>query len=159
MGGGRGQSALELKASAHEHRLAAALELGELHTAIPELERLVAEFPLREELWRLLALALYRSGRQGESLAALRRARTMLTDELGVDPSPRLQSLEAAVLDQSTELDAPRAPAASGGEHHPTKRERAPREPQRPPIGREVALADLTALAANAIDSGHRTLS
>ena len=56
---------------------------------MPELEPLVAEEPLREERWRLLVLALYRAHRQADALAALRRARQTLADELGVDPGRR----------------------------------------------------------------------
>jgi DNA-binding SARP family transcriptional activator len=47
----------------------------------------VREHPLREESWRLLALALYDAGRQGDALAALRRARELLAGELGLDPA------------------------------------------------------------------------
>jgi DNA-binding SARP family transcriptional activator len=50
---------------------------------VAELEALVREHPVREESWRLLALALYDAGRQGDALAALRRSREVLTDELG----------------------------------------------------------------------------
>ena len=74
---------------------------------VGELEALVAEDPLREERWRLLVLALYRAQRQADALAALRRARTTLADELGVDPGPVLRALEAQVLAQSPELDPP----------------------------------------------------
>ncbi len=68
------------------------------------LESLVAEEPLREERWRLLVLALYRAQRQADALAALRRARTTLADELGVDPGPALRQLEVEVLAQSATL-------------------------------------------------------
>ena len=83
---------------------------------VGELEALVSEDPLREERWRLLVLALYRSQRQADALSALRRARTTLAEELGVDPGPVLRSLEAQVLSQAPELDAstfaPRTPPA-----------------------------------------------
>ncbi|MEH3077714.1 MAG: BTAD domain-containing putative transcriptional regulator [Quadrisphaera sp.] len=62
--------------------------------------------PAREEAVRLLALALYRSGRQGDALGALRALRSHLAEELGVDPSPALRALEADVLAQSPSLDA-----------------------------------------------------
>ena len=86
---------------------------------IPELEALVAEHPYRERLHAHLMLALYRAGRQADSLDAYRRARTVLVDELGIDPGPELQRLETAVLnhDAALELDAPpprrAAPASS----------------------------------------------
>ncbi|MGH9248584.1 MAG: BTAD domain-containing putative transcriptional regulator, partial [Acidimicrobiales bacterium] len=74
----------------------------------------VAE-PLREHRWELLALALYRSGRQGEALRALSRARLTLREELGVEPRAELVSLERAILDQDPALAARvgRRPAVS----------------------------------------------
>ena len=82
---------------------------GEAQLVIGDLEALVNEDPLREERWRLLTLALYRAHRQAAALAALRRARQVLADELGVDPGPALRSLEAEVLAQSPDLDVPTA--------------------------------------------------
>ena len=65
----------ELRGVARERLLATRLELGEAQLVIGDLEALVKEDPLREERWRLLALALYRSHRQAAALEALRRAR------------------------------------------------------------------------------------
>jgi DNA-binding SARP family transcriptional activator len=96
----------ELRAVARERLLATRLELGEAQLVIGDLEALVKEDPLREERWRLLTLALYRSHRQAAALEALRRARSVLVDELGVDPGPALRSLEAEVLAQSPDLEA-----------------------------------------------------
>ena len=64
----------------------------------------MGEEPLREERWRLLALALYRANRQGDALNALRRARQTFADELGIDPGPALRGLEADILAQSPAL-------------------------------------------------------
>jgi DNA-binding SARP family transcriptional activator len=102
----------ELRAVARERLLAARLALGESALLVSDLEVLLAEDPLREERWRLLVLALYRSQRQADALAALRRARQTLADELGVDPGPRLRALEREILAQSSNLDAPPAIAA-----------------------------------------------
>jgi DNA-binding SARP family transcriptional activator len=96
----------ELRAVAGEQLLAARLGAGESALLVPELELLVDQDPLREERWRLLVLALYRSGRQADALAALRRARDVLAEELGVDPGPALRTLEAEVLAQAPTLDA-----------------------------------------------------
>ena len=107
----------ELRAVARERLLATRLELGEAQLVTGELEALVNEDPLREERWRLLALALYRSHRQAAALAALRRARQVLADELGVDPGPALRSLEAEVLAQSPGLDVPTTARIDGATH------------------------------------------
>ncbi|MDA0636702.1 BTAD domain-containing putative transcriptional regulator, partial [Nonomuraea sp. MCN248] len=93
----------ELRSGMVEDRLAARLELGE--ASVPELEELVAGDPYRERAWSLLVLALYRAGRQAEALAALRRVRALLSDELGIEPGPALKRLEQAVLAQSPELE------------------------------------------------------
>ena len=96
-----------LREVAREQLLDARLAQGESAVLVPEIESLVAEDPMREERWRLLVLALYRAHRQADALAALRRARATLADELGVDPGPALRALEAEVLAQSPTLDAP----------------------------------------------------
>jgi DNA-binding SARP family transcriptional activator len=110
----------ELRAVARELLVGARLELGEAALVVPELEAMVAEEPLREERWRLLALALYRARRQADALGALRRARATLADELGIDPGPALRELEAEVLAQSPALDPPRPSAAPAPAAGPT---------------------------------------
>lgn len=119
----------ELRAVARERLLAARLDLGDAALLVGELESLVAEDPLREERWRLLALALYRAHRQADALAALRRARDTLAEELGIDPGPALRALEREVLDQSPELDAPPAPARPLPETPSTPEPAPPRPP------------------------------
>ena len=97
----------ELRLAAVEGRIEADIALG-LHAEVTgELEGLVAEYPLRERLWRLLVLALYRAERQADALAAYRRARDMLAEELGLEPGEELRRLEQAVLRQ----EVPAAPA------------------------------------------------
>ncbi|GAB1818952.1 BTAD domain-containing putative transcriptional regulator [Herbidospora sp. RD11066] len=95
---------------ATEDRFRAELALGVHRRVVAEIEQLVAAHPLREAGWGLLAVALYRSQRQGDALDALRRARRVLADELGVDPGPELRRLEAAVLNHEPSLDAMPAP-------------------------------------------------
>ncbi len=97
----------ELRAVARDRLMDARLALGESALVVPELEAMVGDDPLREERWRLLVLALYRAGRQGDALAALRRARHTLADELGIEPGPALRTLERDVLAQSPALDGP----------------------------------------------------
>jgi DNA-binding SARP family transcriptional activator/tetratricopeptide (TPR) repeat protein len=121
----------DLRDTAREQLLATRLEVGETALLVPDLEALVAAQPLREERWRLLALALYRSGRQADALAALRRARTTLAEELGVDPGPELQRLERDVLEQAPSLRPP-APAAAPLVDVPAPRVSAP-APAPPP--------------------------
>jgi predicted ATPase/DNA-binding SARP family transcriptional activator len=94
----------DLRAAVHEDRLAAVIASGQHTAAVGELEALVAEQPLRERGWELLTLALYRSGRQADALAALRAVRRRLADELGIDPGHGLRDLEAAVLAQDPRL-------------------------------------------------------
>lgn len=87
-----------LRLDAREELLEAELALGRHAELVAELEQLVAEQPLRERLWRQLVIALYRSGRQADALAAYRRARSRLHEELGLEPSEELRELQRAVL-------------------------------------------------------------
>lgn len=97
----------ELRVVAIEERLGALLALGRHAEAVPELEAAVAGHPLRERLAALLALALYRSGRQADALRAIDRTRAKLADELGLDPTPELVRLEHAILTHDVALEAP----------------------------------------------------
>ena len=78
----------EAHAALVEDRADALLVTGRAAEIIGELEAAVTDAPLRERRWGQLMLALYRAGRQGEALGAYQRARTLLADELGVDPGP-----------------------------------------------------------------------
>ncbi|MFC6090121.1 BTAD domain-containing putative transcriptional regulator [Saccharothrix lopnurensis] len=88
----------ELRLAATEDLLDARIAVGELATAAAELESFVNRFPFRERAWELLMNALYRAGRQADALAAFRRARAMLVDELGIEPGPGLRGLESSIL-------------------------------------------------------------
>ena len=99
----------ELRLVAIEGRIEADLALGRAAEVTGELEGLVAEYPVRERLWRLLVLALYRAGRQADALAAYRRAREMLAAELGIEPGAELRALEQAVLRQEVPAPPPMA--------------------------------------------------
>ncbi|MFF4988400.1 BTAD domain-containing putative transcriptional regulator [Streptosporangium saharense] len=94
----------ELRLVATELHVAAGLRIGDPATVVPEAERLTRDEPLREEGWRLHALALWSSGRQADALATLRRARAIFAEELGLDPGPDLTALEEAILTQRTDL-------------------------------------------------------
>jgi DNA-binding SARP family transcriptional activator len=95
-----------LRAHALEQRIDADLEAGNDVDLVGELERLVAEQPLREHLRWQLILALYREGRQAEALEIYRETRRILNEELGLEPSPMLKELEQAILRQDPSLDA-----------------------------------------------------
>ncbi|GAA0380219.1 hypothetical protein Acor_01740 [Acrocarpospora corrugata] len=102
----------ELHAAVTEDRFEARLALGDTGS-IADLEHLVEAYPYRERLWGLLVQALYRAGRQADALAALRRVRARLAEDLGLEPGPELRRVERAVFDQSATLDAaPKAVAA-----------------------------------------------
>ncbi len=94
----------EARLAALEDRIDADLALGRHEQLVGELDGLVREFPLRERLRAQLMLALYRSGRQVESLAVYRDARETLVGELGLEPGRSLQQLEQAILRQDPEL-------------------------------------------------------
>jgi SARP family transcriptional regulator, regulator of embCAB operon len=86
------------RAAAFEEATRIELDLGHHDRLVPELSRLVAEYPLREQLRYLLILALYRGGRQAEALAAYQDTRRFLTEEFGVEPGERLQQLHLSIL-------------------------------------------------------------
>jgi class 3 adenylate cyclase len=96
---------IEGHAALVEDRADALLATARAAEIIGELEAAVAEAPLRERRWGQLMLALYRAGRQGDALGAYQRARTLLADELGIDPGPELRRLEAAIVAQDAALD------------------------------------------------------
>ncbi|MFB6724327.1 BTAD domain-containing putative transcriptional regulator [Kribbella sp. NPDC056345] len=95
--------------------LDAELSLGHAAEAARELEALAAENPLHERLWCLLALALYRTGRQADALSRMSKLRNRLADELGVDPAPDTAAMELRLLRQDPTLlpTASESPAPS----------------------------------------------
>jgi predicted ATPase/DNA-binding SARP family transcriptional activator len=139
------------RAGATEELQAARLACGDTSAAVAHLTEAVAEMPYRERRWELLALGLYRSGRQGHALAELRRVRELLVDELGVDPGPALRDLEQRMLDQDPLL---MPPAPEVGARVPTDRPlpSAPRRLTRPAtslVGRAQDLAMLADVLAD----------
>lgn len=90
-----------------EDTMTARLEMGAAAELIGELDALVQQHPLRERIRGQLMLALYRAGRQADALRAYQAARAVLGEELGLEPGRELQRLEAAILTQAPELDAP----------------------------------------------------
>ncbi|MBD0330531.1 MAG: winged helix-turn-helix domain-containing protein [Thermoleophilia bacterium] len=109
----------ELRLAAIEDRTEAELALGNHEPVVAELGRLVREHPLRERLRGQLMLALYRSGRQAEALAAYRDAARTLREELGLEPSPALRQLERSILEHAPDLDRGAGAAVRDAESRP----------------------------------------
>ena len=100
----------ELRMEALETRFDALLALGRHSEAVPELEHTVEEHPLREGFARRLMIALYRNGRQADALRVFRQTRSLLADELGLDPTPELVELQARILNHDPDLASPASP-------------------------------------------------
>ena len=110
----------ELRVACLEDRIDADLVCGDHALLVAELEGLVEQFPLRERLCSQLILALYRSGRQVDALAACRAARETLLEEFGIDPGPGMAALERQILQHDARLQAT-TPAHSGADGSRTK--------------------------------------
>ena len=95
-----------------EDRLDAALQLGLHGDVLSEVRALTCEHPERERLWATLMLALYRSGRQAESLDTYLVARTELDAAFGIEPGLALRELQRRILEQDAALDPPDASSA-----------------------------------------------
>ncbi|MFA1548665.1 AfsR/SARP family transcriptional regulator [Actinomadura chokoriensis] len=102
----------ELRLTALEEHAEVRLALGEHGVLAGELGDAVEAHPLRERLRAAHMRALYRAGRQNEALETYERYRTMLADELGLDPGSALAELQRAVLRQDPGLDAPQPDAS-----------------------------------------------
>jgi DNA-binding SARP family transcriptional activator/tetratricopeptide (TPR) repeat protein len=172
----------ELRLQTAEARVDADLHLGRPEDVIAELRRLVHEHPLREKLHAQLMLALYRDGRQADSLAAYQAVRDTLIHELGTEPGIELRNLHARILTHDAGLTGP-SPAAVTGQTRPPGEGPAPGEVAaaeeagtertgRPPAvvprqlpaatrhftGRTAELGTLTRLLENAADEPETVL-
>jgi WD40 repeat protein/DNA-binding SARP family transcriptional activator len=99
----------ELRHTAEELYVEASLRAGLHDHVLAKAAALVSEEPLRERRWALLATAQYQNGRQGEALATLRRLRSVLDRDLGLDAGQDIKALEEAILRQDPSLVAARA--------------------------------------------------
>jgi len=139
---------LQLRLDAFEGRVDADLQLGRIQEAIDELGGLTAAHPLRERFHAQLMLAYCRSGRQADALAAYRRARNALADQLGIEPGTELRQLHERILAADPELAVTsRAPARA-------------RPAQLPAgvadfTGRDVQVKQLSDLLTGRASSGH----
>jgi DNA-binding SARP family transcriptional activator/WD40 repeat protein len=107
------QRLVELRLEAEELWLDAALRSGHHREVLARAQELVRAQPLREQRWRLRALAEYRCGGQGDALHTLRELRALLVRELGLEPDPDSAALEQAILRQDPSLVVSPAPPAS----------------------------------------------
>lgn len=88
----------ELRLTALEERISADLTCGHDANLVPELRTLVHDYPLREQLWAALMIALCRQGRRGEALSTFQSADRLLRNELGIEPGDQLRELQRAML-------------------------------------------------------------
>ena len=105
----------ELRLIALMDRIDCDLALGRHEDVLGELQLTIREHPLHERPRARQMLALYRSDRQADALAAYQRARHVLVDELGIEPSESLQRLQQAILRHDPALEAPTGTTASNG--------------------------------------------
>jgi ABC-type transport system substrate-binding protein/DNA-binding SARP family transcriptional activator/DNA-binding beta-propeller fold protein YncE len=165
----------ELRLAACEDRIDAELALGRHGMLIAELEALVAEHPLRERPRGQLMLALYRSGRQADALETYRSGRSLLSDELALEPGPALRQLEQSILRQepaleltprgsggvATEVLAPPEPAGGSPQTATARAPHRPRSARRPRVWVAIAVASVAvaALVVALVSRGARALS
>jgi len=135
----------ELRVAAVAERLNVELQLGRHLGVVVELEELVAAHPLREQLRGLLMVALYRAGRQADALRVFQEGRTVLAEELGLEPGHELRHLESMILSQDRSLDAPGATARAPGAARSQPTSGIP-EALTALVGRDEELRDLARL-------------
>jgi YVTN family beta-propeller protein len=121
----------QLRQVALQSRIDADLALGRHSVVLAELDELVARHPLNEQMHAARILALYRTGRQSDALDAYGSLRSILRDELGIDPSPQLQELHREVLAQDPKLDWQPPPPSGNGRRSGVART----APSKPPDG------------------------
>lgn len=135
-----------LGTTAIEARFDAALLLGAGGDLVPEIEAALAQYPLQEQLWGHLMLALYRAGRTADAVRAFDRACTTLDREIGTRPGEGLQTLFQKITDGSADLQVERPGRAT----QPRPDSSVP-----PPfVGREAELSAVTEAVRRAADGG-----
>ena len=111
-GAAEGDRLDELRRMATEDLIDSRLAGEDPSRLVPKLEAMVREEPMRERRWGQLMVALYRAGRQAEALQVFARAREVLVGELGIEPGPELQRLQAAILSHDPQLERGRPAVA-----------------------------------------------
>ena len=130
----------EMRTVAREEALSMRLDLGEDRSIVAELEALVAEHPLRERPWVVLAMALHRSGRSADALRRVTTFRSILRDELGLDPPLSILALEGRILESDPALLS--SPPLAG------RRSRLPPSEVTSLVGRSTDIAGIVARIA-----------
>jgi DNA-binding SARP family transcriptional activator/TolA-binding protein len=145
----------EMRMQAHELRIEADLALGRHAEVVMELPQLIAANPVRERLYALLMLALYRCGRRAEALGTYRAAHDVLVAEIGGDPGPELRAFHQQILHDDPAIAAPPTPhTPAGWPDLPAAPAQASEVPRQLPAavtcftGRHAELAALTGLLA-----------
>lgn len=128
----------EVRVASLEEWLALRLGRGGEHVVVADLEAMVAEHPLRERPWLLLATALHRAGRSADALRRISAFRSILRDELGLDPPASIRSLESRILDSDPSLLASPSPM-------PGRQLRPPPTETTPLVGRAADVASVVA--------------
>ncbi|MGX5714824.1 BTAD domain-containing putative transcriptional regulator [Arthrobacter sp. MAHUQ-56] len=134
----------ETRLNTHQDLIEVELALGRHTELVGEIQALLSEHPYRERLWEQGVLALYRSGRQAEALAACRKAYRVFTQDLGIGPGPQLRDLENLVLRQDPSLAAP---ARTNHRRHRQRIDNLPAE-HTALLGRDAEVDEVCALFA-----------
>ncbi|RYC14316.1 AfsR/SARP family transcriptional regulator [Nocardioides zhouii] len=155
--GAEAQRLGDLVLRAEETRVEALLGVGRAPDAATAAEHLLVDHPLRESLHALRLVALYRSGRQTDALAAYQSLRDQLSDDVGVDPGPALRRLHAQLLQQDPGLDwsPPRTSTVDEGAPAPAGAAEGTRPAdQHPLLGRDTEV-DVLERAVRRSTDGH----
>jgi DNA-binding SARP family transcriptional activator len=140
-------------------RIEADLQLGRHQEIVGELASLVSAEPTREDFTAKLMIALYRCGRRADALHAYQRIRSVLVEELGLDPTAELQRLHQQMLEADAELDLPERTGTST-----TARPVAVTPAQLPPeipdfVGRKAELTHFGQVLAEDAGPGLRVIN
>ncbi len=136
----------EMHAQLSEWRVDALLATGETQRALADLEVLTTEFPFRERLWAQRMTGLARDGRTEQALRTYQQVRSMLLEELGLEPGAELRELQRAIIAQDAAVLSP--PPSAFAEPRWAAQEFEPVTADWPIVGRERELADIAATHA-----------
>jgi DNA-binding SARP family transcriptional activator/predicted transcriptional regulator len=155
----------ELRRTVVTLRIEADLQLGRHHELVGELNSMMTAEPTREDICAKLMIALYRSGRRVDALSVYQRIRTVLVDELGLDPAAELQRLHQLMLEANPELDLPVRPVAAPPAAQEPAAVAGPPAPAQLPadipdfVGRQAELEALTKLLSGDETAGVRVVN